>query len=71
MKTVLSVVFTTLYVIALAVAQLGQESGSEMTPDCIVMPEVIEACENGGGRFDWKTCSCVGGSEGGIVVAES
>ena len=30
-------------------------------PGCIVMQEVIDACNQSGGRFDYTLCSCVGG----------
>lgn len=39
-----------------------KEPAISSDPGCIVMPEVIEACEQGGGRFDFKSCSCVGGN---------
>ena len=32
-------------------------------PGCIVMQEVIDACTQSGGRFDYTLCSCVGGGE--------
>ena len=59
MTKVLTITFMILITTALA---FSPEPASDVNPGCIVMPEVIEACENSGGRFDYKLCSCVGGN---------
>ena len=60
MQRMLSILFTTLVLAALAYSP--QETTAD-DPGCIVMPEVIEACQQSGGRFDFQLCSCVGGGE--------
>ena len=58
-------IFTiTFMILASAALAFSLETGpaTQFDPGCIVMPEVIEACEQGGGRFDFKICSCVGGN---------
>ena len=62
MQKMLSILFTPLVLAALAYSP-QQVPVDETNPGCIVMPEVIEACEKSGGRFDFKLCSCVGGAE--------
>ena len=62
MSKIITITFMILASTALALTP-GTEPASDTNPGCIVMPEVIEACENSGGRFDYKVCSCVGGSE--------
>lgn len=54
----------TFMILASAALTFSPESRpvTELDPGCIVQPEVIEACEQGGGRFDYKLCSCVGGN---------
>lgn len=42
--------------------QAGATGHQQPQPGCIVQPDVIERCEQSGGRFDWGLCSCVGGS---------
>jgi len=59
MRRILSIIFATLVVASLGFSP--QEKQTSENPGCIVMPEVIEACVNSGGRFDYTTCSCVGG----------
>lgn len=60
MRKLLSIIFMILFMAALAFSpERGQ--ADEQNPGCIVQPEVIEACVAGGGTFDWKSCSCVGG----------
>ena len=62
MERMLSILFTTLAVVALSYSP--QPAATDDTnPGCIVMPEVIQACEQSGGKFDYQVCSCVGGSE--------
>jgi hypothetical protein len=62
MEKVLSILVTTL--ILAASAYSPQESpANDTNPGCIVLPEVIQACEESGGRFDYQVCSCVGGAE--------
>ena len=61
MKKMLTIVFMILSTAMLAFPTRGGVP-IEANPGCIVMPEVIEACEQGGGRFDYKLCSCVGGA---------
>lgn len=60
MRKMFSIIFVILVVASLGFAP--QKKQTSENPGCIVMPEVIEACENSGGRFDYKSCSCVGGS---------
>lgn len=31
-------------------------------PGCIVLPEEVERCNASGGQYDWRSCSCMGGS---------
>ncbi len=60
MRKMLSVTFVILFTAALAFSvQSGQQTPTPTSPGCIVQPEVIEACTNSGGRFDYKLCSCV------------
>ena len=61
MTKMLTITFMILFTSALAFTS-ASEPATDTNPGCIVMPEVIEACENSGGRFDYKLCSCVGGS---------
>lgn len=58
LQTIISIASAILFVAALAFSP-AQDSN----PGCIVQPDVIEACVNGGGRFDYGSCSCVGGGE--------
>ena len=57
MGKILTITFMILFSAALAFSPKRESAQS----DCIVQPEVIEACEQGGGRFDFKLCSCVDG----------
>ena len=61
-QTMLTIAFAILSVAALAYTQ-QQAPAYDSNPGCIVMPEVVEACVNGGGRFDYQSCSCVGGGQ--------
>jgi hypothetical protein len=56
MTKMLMITFMILFTTALAFSPGSGQS----EPGCIVQPDVIEACESGGGRFDYKICSCVG-----------
>ena len=58
LQTMISIAAAILFVAALAYTPAPVVDSN---PGCIVMPEVIEACVNGGGRFDYQICSCVGG----------
>lgn len=58
LQTMISIASAILFVAALAYTPVPADDAN---PGCIVMPEVIEACVNSGGQFDYKTCSCVGG----------
>ncbi|HEX7329976.1 MAG TPA: hypothetical protein VF290_00665 [Pyrinomonadaceae bacterium] len=58
LQTMISIASAILFVAALAYTPTPVHDSN---PGCIVMPEVIEACVNSGGRFDYGTCSCVGG----------
>jgi hypothetical protein len=60
LQTMLTIAFAILSVAALAYTP-QQAPAYDSNPGCIVMPEVVEACINGGGRFDYQICSCVGG----------
>ena len=60
LQTMLSIASALLIVAALAYAP-PQAPANDSNPACIVMPEVVEGCINGGGRFDYQSCSCVGG----------
>ena len=62
MERMLSIIFTTL-VLAASAYSPQQTPADDTNPGCIVMPEVIQACEQSGGKFDYQVCSCVGGSE--------
>ena len=62
MSKILTITFMILSATALAYTP-ESEPAIEINPGCVVQPDVIEACENSGGRFDYKRCSCVGGSE--------
>ena len=61
MEKIISITFTILFSAALAFSP-ASEPVTESGPGCIVQPEVVEACHEGGGRFDWQLCSCVGGN---------
>lgn len=61
MTKMLTITFMILFTTALAFSP-EREPATEINPGCIVQPDVIEACEQGGGRFDYKLCSCVGGN---------
>ena len=63
LQTMLTIAFALLSVAALAYTP-QQSQAVDSNPGCIVMPEVIEACVNSGGRFDYGSCSCVGGGGG-------
>ena len=58
LQTMISIASAILFVAALAYTPAPADDSN---PGCIVMPEVVEACVNSGGRFDYGTCSCVGG----------
>ena len=60
LQTMLSITSAILFVAALAYTP-QQAPAYDSGPGCIVQPDVIEACVNGGGRFDFQSCSCVGG----------
>ena len=59
LQTLISIASALLIVGALAYTA-PQAPANDSNPGCIVMPEVVEACINGGGRFDYQLCSCVG-----------
>ena len=62
MEKIITITFMILSVAALAfTSQNTAPAIVEDNPGCIVMPEVIEACHQSGGRFDYGICSCVGG----------
>jgi hypothetical protein len=61
MTKMISITFMILFTAALAFSP-ERELATDGNPGCIVMPEVIEACQQGGGQFDYKLCSCVGGA---------
>ena len=63
MEKIIAITFMILSVAALAFTPAETVSVQD-GPGCIVMPEVIEACNQSGGRFDYGICSCVGG--GGV-----
>ena len=56
MKKMRSISFMILFVAALA---FTPEKAMPNEPVCIVHPDVVIACEESGGRFDWRLCSCV------------
>lgn len=58
LQTMLTIALAIMSVAALAYTPAPAHDSN---PGCIVMPEVVEACVNGGGRFDYQICSCVGG----------
>ena len=58
MKKMRSIIFMILFVTAMA---FSAERAMPNEPICIVHPDVIAACEESGGRFDFRLCSCVGG----------
>ena len=60
MEKILAIAFTILFSAALAFSPEREQA--QLDPACIVQPDVIEACEQGGGRFDFRLCSCVGGN---------
>ena len=60
MQTRILILVATVFIAGMAYST-KQQPVKEVNPGCIVQPEVIEACVNSGGRFDYKTCSCVGG----------
>jgi len=60
MQTIISIASAIIFVAALAYTP-QQVPANDSNPACIVMPDVVEACVNGGGRFDYQNCSCVGG----------
>lgn len=62
MEKVLTILLTTL-VLAASAYSPQPAPANDTNPGCIVLPEVIEACEQSGGRFDYQVCSCVGGAE--------
>lgn len=62
MKKTLSITFMILFVAAMAFApERGRASARQ--PICIVHPDVIQACEESGGRFDFGICSCVSSAQ--------
>lgn len=63
MKKMLTLIFMVLCTAMLAYPSgNGPSKPTPTNPGCIVMPEVIEACVQSGGTFDYKLCSCVGGN---------
>ena len=60
MKKMLTLTFMFLFTVALAYSPKAGDQ-IQTDPGCIVMPEVVEACYQSGGRFDYTLCSCVGG----------
>ena len=62
MSKIITITFMILSATALAYSP-ERDVAIDTNPGCIVQPDVIEACEKSGGRFDYKLCSCVGGSE--------
>ena len=60
MEKIITITFMILSVAALAFTPQNTTPVAD-NPGCIVMPEVIEACHQSGGRFDYGICSCVGG----------
>lgn len=69
MKRMLALTFTIFFAVMMVFSTGGRQA---MTtgPGCIVHPDVIQSCEESGGRFDWGLCSCVGGSATASTVAE-
>lgn len=61
MTRIITITFMMLASAALAFSP-EREPIAQPDPGCIVQPEVIEACNQSGGRFDFKLCSCVGGN---------
>jgi len=62
MKRMLSISFMILITTALAFSPGTGQASPDIEPICLVHPDVLAACEESGGRFDWKLCSCVGGN---------
>ncbi len=58
MKKILSITFMLLITAALGFSPEKGEAATQLIP-CIVHPDVLEACDNSGGRFDYKICECV------------
>lgn len=63
MQKTISILSGILFIAALL---FSPQQNQVQNPGCIVQPEVIEACTNGGGQFDYRTCTCVGGGAGNI-----
>ena len=64
MEKIIAITFMILSIAALTFTPANNVT-IENDPGCIVMPEVIEACHQSGGRFDFGSCSCVGGGGAG------
>ena len=58
MRKILSLTFMILITAALGFPPERGKASTQLIP-CIVHPDVLEACENSGGRFDYKICECV------------
>ena len=67
MKRMLALTSTIFFAAAMLLSTGGRQA-MPTGPGCIVQPEVIQSCEDSGGRFDWGLCSCVGGSTGASAV---
>ena len=69
MKKILSITFMILITAALGFSPETGKGTTQTTP-CIVHPDVLEACDNSGGRFDYKICECVYGRPGDIPMPQ-
>lgn len=69
MKKILAITFMILITAALGFSPEKGEAATQAIP-CIVHPDVLEACDNSGGRFDYKLCECVYDRPGGIPIPQ-